>query len=403
MVRKQLTVKPSLARRVLWIVRDLVFLTADSLALAFVRPRKRSLRGNKPKVAIVAAHGIGDLVLLQPTLDVLQLRYPRSRFMVTLVCSSAAAEFARSVLNVDEIRQVDRVKLRRNLAYRLAIVRRLRCDDFAIGIQPNFNRDLLVEDSLIRAIGAPARIGSVGAEMFMPPLYRLLGDLWYSQLIPASRGVLHELERNAEFARNLDPQAPSPPASILPAPQPPVECAGYVLFVVGSSSPLKTWPLAHFQWVAGAVAERTRAPIVFCAGPDDSIRQPDLQQQDDPSFVHPIRQTSLSDLMALISRARLVVSNDSAATHLAAAYRIPSVCIVGGGIVGRYHPYPTGRAFGMTAPVPVGMVDPMPCFDCGWRCHFDLEPGQPAPCVAAVERADVLAAALELLQQPKAG
>jgi hypothetical protein len=44
------------------------------------------------------------------------------------------------------------------------------------------------------------------------------------------------------------------------------------------------------------------------------------------------------------------------------------------------------------------MVEPMPCFDCGWRCRFDLEPRQPAPCVEAVERGRVLAAALDLLQ-----
>jgi ADP-heptose:LPS heptosyltransferase len=402
MVRKQQTVKPSFARRVLWIVRDLVFLTADSLVLAFVRPPKRSSPGNKQKVAIVAAHGIGDLVLLLPTLDVLLRRYPRSRFTVTLICSSAAVDFARSAVNVDEIRQVDRVKLRRNLAYRLNIVGCLRRADFAIGVQPNFNRDLLVEDALIRAIGAPTRIGSVGAQMFMPPLYRLLGDLWYSQLIPASRGVLHELERNAEFARNLDPQATAPCKSILLESQSSTEHRQHVLFVVGSSSPLKTWPLEHFQWVARALAEHTKVPIVFCAGGHDGTRQEELEQCDNSSFNYPVGQTSLSELMSLIAGARLVVSNDSAATHLAAAHRIPSVCIVGGGIVGRYHPYPTGRAFGMTAPVPVGLDDPMPCFDCGWRCHFDLTRGQPAPCVEAVERDKVLAAALELLQQPRA-
>jgi len=399
MLRRRRTVKPSLSRRVLWIVRDVLFVTADSLALALVRSPTRRAQEGKPKVAIVAAHGLGDLVLLLPALDTLLRRYPRSRFMVTLVCSSAAAEFARSVVSVDEIVPVDRVQLRRNLAYRLAIVRQLRRADFAIAVQPNFNRDLLVEDSLIRATGARTRIGSVGAEMFIPPLYRLLGDLWYSRLIPASPGLLHELERNAEFIHHLDPLPPAPPASImLPPPQSCIEGPPYVLFVVGSSSPLKNWPLAHFQWVARAIVERTCAAIVFCAGPHDGIRQPDVDPRDQAQFNYRIGQTSLADLLALISGARLVVTNDSAATHLAAAYRVPSVCVVGGGIVGRYHPYPAERTSGMTAPVPVGMVQPMPCFDCGWRCRFDLEPGQPAPCVEAVERGRVLAAALDLLQ-----
>jgi ADP-heptose:LPS heptosyltransferase len=94
-----------------------------------------------------------------------------------------------------------------------------------------------------------------------------------------------------------------------------------------------------------------------------------------------------------------VVSNDSAASHIAAALRVPSVCVVGGGIVGRYHPYPPDQAFNTTAPVPVGLTSPMPCFDCGWRCRFRLAPGQSAPCVEAVEPERVLAAALGLLQR----
>jgi len=399
-VRRRQSVKPSLARRILWIIRDVLFLTADSLVLAFAGPTIPPPQERKPKVAIIAAHGIGDLVLLLPAIDALLLRYPRSRFTVTLVCSPGAAEFARSVVDVDEIRHVDRVKLRRNLSYRLAILRQIRREAFPIALQPNFNRDLLVEDSLMRATGAPTRIGSIGTGMFITPLARLLGDIWYSSLIPVSSGVLHELDRNAEFVRNLDPQGPDPGTCVLLPSRPSAGGRPYALFVVGCSSPLKTWPLAHFKWVARAMVEQVDVSTVFCGGPEDGVPRQDAERGNDPRFPSDIGQTSASEFLALISGARLVISNDSAAAHIAAALRVPSVCIVGGGIVGRYHPYPPDHGFGSNAPAPIGVISPMPCFDCGWSCCFSLKRGQPAPCVEGVEPGRVLAAALDLLQRP---
>jgi ADP-heptose:LPS heptosyltransferase len=368
-----------------------LFLAADSLVLGLVRRKPPARDEGKPKVAIIAAHGIGDLVLLLPALEALLRRYPGARYGVTLVCSSAAEDFARSAVAVDEIIGIDRVRLRRDLVYRLALVRRLRRANFAIAVQPSFNRDLLVEDALIRATGAPSRIGSVGTQMFMPPLARRLGDRWYSQLIPAATGVLHDLERNAEFMRGLDPAGAPLRAPSWFRPQRSPQGAPYVLFVVGSSSPLKSWPLAHFEWLADALAARCASSIVFCAGAHDELGP-------SSSASRPISRPRHAELMGLIAGASLVVCNDSAAAHLAAALRVRCVCVVGGGIVGRYHPYPPGQAFDITAPAPVGLATPMPCFDCGWRCRFRLAPGQPAPCVEAVEPARVLAATLALLQ-----
>jgi ADP-heptose:LPS heptosyltransferase len=379
------TVRPSLLRRLAWRLRDAAFLTADSLALAF-GPRRAAPGGNET-VAIMAAHGIGDLVLLLPTFDALCARFAGSRSAVTLICSITAEEFARRHLDVGALIAIDRVRLRRDLRYRLGLLREVESRRFSAIVQASFNRDLLIEDALVRASRAHLRIGSAGTPMFMPPLARHIGDRWYSRLVPASPGTLHELERNVEFLRALASNAPAPapsrPLSVTRRPAGPA----YALFVISSSSPLKTWPLAHFEQVARALSAATGFRAEFCAAPDDDV----------PQYPAPFGRTSLPELIASIGGARLVVCNDSAASHLAAALGVPCVAVVGGGIIGRYHPYPHHQE---PAPVPVGLAQPMPCFDCGWRCRYRLAPGEAAPCVEGIEPERVLAAALGLLQFP---
>ena len=50
--------------------------------------------------------------------------------------------------------------------------------------------------------------------------------------------------------------------------------------------------------------------------------------------------TSLVEMVALISRAPLVLSNDSAGGHMGATFNVPTVIISNGQHMGRFHPYP---------------------------------------------------------------
>ena len=52
-----------------------------------------------------------------------------------------------------------------------------------------------------------------------------------------------------------------------------------------------------------------------------------------------IGKTSLIELVELTKKSKLVISNETSIIHIAAANKIPSVCILGGGHFGRYLPY----------------------------------------------------------------
>jgi ADP-heptose:LPS heptosyltransferase len=390
--------RPRRLRRWLWLLRDVFFLSADSVVilwagLAAARPAADA----RPKLAIVAAHGLGDLVLLQGILDELLRPYRRNGWHITLVCLTGTLDYAETYIGTDAVVAVDRIAMRRNLRARLRVINYLARAGFAAAIQPNYNRELIIEDALVRATRAAERTGSHGTPQFISARQRRIGDRWYTHLVPTSERLMHDLERNAEFVRNLSGAAVgivrpriAPPAHA-PMVKPP-----YLLFAVGASSPLKMWPMHNYVWLARALAERGAPKPVFCAGVTDWVDKIALEQFAPAESTDLLGRTTLTELIALISQAQLVVTNDSGAVHLAAALAVPVVCIAGGGIVGRYVPYPAADAAD-TNPVTVMVDQPMDCFDCGWRCRFDLREGAPAPCVERVQCERVLTAVVDQL------
>src|SRR5262249_35483629 len=95
-----------------------------------------------------------------------------------------------------------------------------------------------------------------------------------------------------------------------------------------------------------------------------------------------IGRTSLFELAALIARARLVVSNDTASAHLGAAVGTPVVCVLGGGHFGRFFPYPD--AFRAPGALPLPVWQPMDCYGCDWDCIYPVARGMPRPCIEGV-------------------
>ncbi|MDX2187148.1 MAG: glycosyltransferase family 9 protein [Opitutaceae bacterium] len=95
------------------------------------------------------------------------------------------------------------------------------------------------------------------------------------------------------------------------------------------------------------------------------------------------RDGELPVLAALLGRARLYFGHDTGAMHIAAAVGTPTLGIFGGGHWPRFRP--VGRQV-------AAAVQPLPCFNCGWDCHFDE-----ALCVKTLGVETVANAAVRLL------
>lgn len=153
-----------------------------------------------------------------------------------------------------------------------------------------------------------------------------------------------------------------------------------VILHVGAAYGSRLWPEGRFAGVArevraaghrilltGSAAERPRAQAVArLAGlPEDSVVAGEL---------------GLAEFAALIARARLVVSADTGAAHLASAYARPSVVLFGPAPVSEWGPPPGPH---------IALTDES-------RRRGDTFAADPDPALLAVTVEDVLAAAAKL-------
>src|SRR5207245_6280525 len=102
-------------------------------------------------------------------------------------------------------------------------------------------------------------------------------------------------------------------------------------------------------------------------------------------------QTTLKELIALLRRTRLLITNDSGPMHLAAAVGTPVIALFGPTDPARTGPYGTGHTV-LRSGVPCS-----PCFS--RRCTNAVELG----CLTSTYPEQGIAASMRLVDQPLAG
>jgi ADP-heptose:LPS heptosyltransferase len=159
-------------------------------------------------------------------------------------------------------------------------------------------------------------------------------------------------------------------------------------------------PAAAFdtkQWAAdkfGRVAyELTRLgfAVVAVTTPQEADLI-DVIKQSSSAAVQGMTDLSLSEITALIARARLFVGNDSGIAHIAAAVRTPSVVIFGSSNTAHWRPWVTAPS-GAAAEVVFEEMECQPCH--GYFCAQFDEP----ECIKRVPVERVIAAVERVLRE----
>jgi heptosyltransferase-2 len=148
--------------------------------------------------------------------------------------------------------------------------------------------------------------------------------------------------------------------------------------------PAKAWPAERYRELAAGLRARAGVPVVLLGTSDEHALAEQVRAGEE-GVLNWCGTTDLPGLVAVLSRAELLVSNDSGAMHVMAALRRPQVAIFGSTSAAW-----TGPLNSKAAVVDLGL----PCSPCFARTcrygHYD--------CLRTVTAKQVLERSLALLQ-----
>jgi ADP-heptose:LPS heptosyltransferase len=116
---------------------------------------------------------------------------------------------------------------------------------------------------------------------------------------------------------------------------------GFAVIHPGASHPDRRWAVAGFAALASWLLDHDLA--VLATGSESEHDLVDELRRREPGVVDLCGRTGVNDLAGVLAAARLVVSNDTGVSHLAAAVRTPSVVTFLGDDPGRWAPLDSVR------------------------------------------------------------
>ncbi|MCX5736661.1 MAG: lipopolysaccharide heptosyltransferase II [candidate division NC10 bacterium] len=334
------------------------------------------------KILVREVNWVGDAVLTLPALAALDRRFPRAEIAV-LAKPWAAGLFAGQSA-VDRIVLYQAEGSHRGLRGRWTLARELAQERFDLAVLFPNSLDAVIVPWLARV---PRRVG-----------YRTDGrGLLLTQVVARSgrSAERHQVFRYLELVRSLGADGEAIPRLAVGAEagreadrllqELGVE-TGEACVAVNPGSvygSAKRWPAERFAAVADALAEKHQARVLLIG----STKERDVLEAVAGRMRRPpIRlggRTDLATLAGVLKRARLLLSNDTGAMHVAAAVGTPVLAVFG----------PTDAdATGPLGPDSRVVRELVPCSPCLLReCPIDHR------CMVGVGIAQVLHAAEELL------
>ncbi|HJV24687.1 MAG TPA: glycosyltransferase family 9 protein [Aromatoleum sp.] len=114
--------------------------------------------------------------------------------------------------------------------------------------------------------------------------------------------------------------------------------SGYICLHPGARAPEKCWPPERFAAVGDALHELTGLPLVLTGSCAETGLTAAVRRALHSPSIDAASPISAGGLAALLSRARLLVTNDTGVAHIAAGLRLPSVIVFRASELARWAP-----------------------------------------------------------------
>jgi heptosyltransferase-2 len=274
------------------------------------------------RIIIVQTAFLGDLILTTPLFRAIKKIHPDS--YLTVVIRPEYRELMRAIPEIDELIFYDKRGRERGFSNFYKKIReiRLRLASLAVSPHRSARTALLLWQSHL-----PRRVGFAEAGLGFLYTDRVERDM-----------SLHEVDRNLSLLSALgqDPgkfdrrpylqvkeEWEKEASRLLPSPR------GYIGIAPSSVWPTKRWIPSGFSRLIDQVSDRFGLSTVILGEPGAEFLAREITGQTKSEPINLVGKTPLGVLTAVVSKLKLLVSNDSGLVHVASARNIPAVVIFG--------------------------------------------------------------------------
>ena len=327
-------------------------------------------------ILLIKPSSLGDIVHAMPTCAAIRRAYPKAR--LTWLVKRAWHGLVERIDGVDRVWPVEST-----LTGWLSQVPLLRAERF----------DLVVD---LQGLFRSAAIGRLsGSSLLVGFANGREGSPWfYSKRVPVPQLEMHAVDRYLLVAEAVGAGESGAPEFRFRIPKTDHDevdrllsrsgvpsGTSWVAMNVSARWPTKRWPAESFAEVADRLRQDGCGAVVMIGGPEERAEVAAVSAMMKTPAIDLTGATTVGLLPALLSKASLLMTNDSGPMHIAAAIGTPVVALFGPTSAVRTGPYGMGHS------VLTGKVPCSPCFS--RTCHNT----QPLECLRTVLPEQVLAAA----------
>jgi heptosyltransferase I len=283
-----------------------------------LRTLRTRLENIKPKrIAIIKPSALGDIAHALPIATALRYRFPHAE--LSWIVNKSYASLLEQHPDLDDVIVYDRQRMKQDwfagLDYTARFLRHLRKRhfDLVIDLQGLFRSAMMVQAS-----GAQWKLGLASAREGARYFYNavLPDDLWNMHAVDrywlAMDALGYTGPKQSKFP-NLDAERNRWLAKLAAMPRP------WVMMNLGTRWETKRWPVKHFAILGQHAHLTSGGSTILVGGPEEAVWAGEFVRHWDKHVASMVGQTGLRDLVALLSLADVVVSNDSGPLHLAVA------------------------------------------------------------------------------------
>jgi ADP-heptose:LPS heptosyltransferase len=319
-----------------------IFKLFSSLQIEWRISRLQISRSPKT-LLIVRLDGLGDYILFRNYFQTIRNSNKYHDYKITFCGNELYKEISEQYDKdvIDESIWITPQLFRHDRSYRYSKMKFIHDKGFEVVLNPVSSRESLNEDAIVRITGATTKVGWYGDLLLVSSLERSWANRSYTHLIDNASAIYFEYYRSKYFFEKalettLAVQRPSLPRAIALKDKPPFAIIG-----AGANYSFRRWSINNYIQVSDYLFNRYGIHSHYVGSENEKPMAREMDSSQNRSYIiHHFGDTSLRDIVDIIQRSTIVISNETGIAHVAQALDTPTIVISNGNHFGRFTEYP---------------------------------------------------------------